>query len=138
LLLRWGSVLTSPASSAECSVRATASASPPPSAGGFAPGLDAAPPLSQEGQTYRATRDALRHERALQRLAEGRLGVADIAAGLAFDEPSAFHRAFRKWTGATPAAHRRKNRDGEARAESPTFTEDSGMRETLRKGRTVL
>ncbi len=64
--------------------------------------------LSQEGQTYRAIRDALRHERALQRLAEGRLGVADIAADLGFAEPSAFHRAFRKWTGATPGAFRRK------------------------------
>ncbi len=72
--------------------------------------------LQQEGQTYRAIRDALRQELALQWLAEGRLGVADIAHELGFAEPSAFHRAFRKWTGATPAAFRRRNRDGEAQA----------------------
>ncbi|RBP16900.1 AraC family transcriptional regulator [Roseiarcus fermentans] len=65
--------------------------------------------LSQEGQSWRAIRETLRQERALQRLAEGRLGVADIAAELGFAEPSAFHRAFRKWTGATPGTFRRKD-----------------------------
>ena len=33
--------------------------------------------------------------------------VADLAAKLGYAEPSAFHRAFRKWTGTTPAAWRR-------------------------------
>jgi AraC-like DNA-binding protein len=73
--------------------------------------------LQQEGQTYRAIRDALRQELALQWLAEGRLGVADIAAELGFAEPSAFHRAFRKWTGATPRAYRREG--GDVRALGP-------------------
>lgn len=63
--------------------------------------------LKLEGQTYRSIKDDLRRELAMQALAEDRVSVAQLAARLGFSEPSAFHRAFRKWTGKSPALFRR-------------------------------
>jgi len=39
--------------------------------------------------------------------------VMDIAMELGFSERSAFHRAFRKWTGASPGEFRRTASQGE-------------------------
>ena len=39
-------------------------------------------------------------------LAEGTMTVAEVAARLAYSEPSAFFRAFRRWTGTSPRARR--------------------------------
>ena len=66
--------------------------------------------LRQEGGGYAEIKDALRHQAAIAALRGGDRPVAEIAADLGFAEPSAFHRAFRKWTGATPAAFRRAAR----------------------------
>jgi AraC-like DNA-binding protein len=62
--------------------------------------------LKQEGATYQAIRDALRRDLAIARLADTTQTIAEIAYALGFAEPSAFHRAFRKWTGVRPAAYR--------------------------------
>jgi AraC-like DNA-binding protein len=64
--------------------------------------------LAAEGQTYRAIKDEIRRSLAIERLSRTRVNVADIAADLGFAEPSAFHRAFRKWTGKSPAEFRRE------------------------------
>ena len=64
--------------------------------------------LRWEGHSYRSIRDELLRGLAQQELSRGRRSVADIACDLGFAEPSAFHRAFRKWFGATPAAYRRE------------------------------
>ncbi len=66
--------------------------------------------LAEEGETYQ---DVLR--RARQRLAEGLLltsdhGLAEIAFLTGFSEQSAFTRAFKGWTGKTPAAYRVQHR----------------------------
>lgn len=42
-------------------------------------------------------------------LAETDARVADIASRLGYAEPSAFHRAFMKWTGMSPGAFRDAN-----------------------------
>lgn len=63
--------------------------------------------LAEEGTSFRAIREALRRERALERLEESRASVADIAGELGYSEPSAFFRAFRSWTGRSPSAHRK-------------------------------
>ncbi|RVI65428.1 AraC family transcriptional regulator [Sinorhizobium meliloti] len=63
--------------------------------------------LRQEGQTYRSIKEDLRQALAMEALADGRTNVAQLAVELGFSEPSAFHRAFRKWTGKSPAQFRR-------------------------------
>ncbi len=63
--------------------------------------------LAVEGQTYRAIKDEIRRSLAIEQLAAGQVSIADVAAELGFAEPSAFHRAFRKWTGKSPAEFRR-------------------------------
>jgi len=69
--------------------------------------------LQQEGQAYRMIRDEIRRGLALDWLAEGRRSVGEISAELGFAEPSAFHRAFRKWTGTSPGVFRRTKGQGE-------------------------
>lgn len=72
--------------------------------------------LKAEGASLSALRDAARCSRAMQALAEGRR-VAEVAADLGFAEPSAFHRAFRKWTGESPGQWGRRHRKAQGRAD---------------------
>lgn len=62
--------------------------------------------LRQEGTSFQAIKDLIRLELARAALARPDLPMADIAAQLGFAEPSAFSRAFRQWTGTTPARFR--------------------------------
>lgn len=64
--------------------------------------------LRQEGTTFQALLDGVRRELALRHLADPATPVAQVAFLLGFSEPSAFHRAFRRWTGEAPAAWRRR------------------------------
>lgn len=65
--------------------------------------------LADEGTSYRAIKDALRREQALQRLEKTKQSVADIAFDLGYSEPSAFFRAFVGWTGMAPNVYRKRN-----------------------------
>ena len=62
--------------------------------------------LKQEGYTYQSIKDDLRRDIAIGELQDTHRTVADIAAAVGFAEPSAFHRAFRKWTGMRPSDYR--------------------------------
>ncbi|WP_438391153.1 AraC family transcriptional regulator [Caballeronia sp. DA-9] len=62
--------------------------------------------LRQEGTTYQTIRDALRRDLAIARLADTAETIAEISHALGFAEPSAFRRAFKKWTGVRPTAYR--------------------------------
>lgn len=62
--------------------------------------------LDAEGINFRQIKDALRRDLAIDRLAHSPESVADIAAELGFAEPSAFHRAFKSWTGLRPGDYR--------------------------------
>jgi AraC-like DNA-binding protein len=62
--------------------------------------------LDDEGQTFQLIKDQLRRDMAVDLLCHSTRSVADIAAQLGFAEPSAFHRAFKKWTGANPGQYR--------------------------------
>ncbi|MFD1560354.1 AraC family transcriptional regulator [Paraburkholderia silviterrae] len=67
--------------------------------------------LRSEGQSFASIKDEMRSAQAQSLLRESDLSVAGIAIELGFTEPSAFHRAFRKWTGASPGAFRRDLRE---------------------------
>ena len=54
--------------------------------------------LEQHGNTLRGVVDDIRRERADQLLAAG-MSVKEIAYALGFSEPSAFSRAYKRWTG---------------------------------------
>ena len=62
--------------------------------------------LRERDLTYRVVLDVLRHQLALCYLKDRRLGLAQITYLLGYSEPSAFNRAFRRWTGATPSQFR--------------------------------
>lgn len=64
--------------------------------------------LQSEGQSYRSIKDEMRRALAMEALLNGSRSVADLAADIGFSEPSAFHRAFHKWTGKSPALFRRE------------------------------
>ena len=61
--------------------------------------------LKEEGTSFQAVRDATRKELA-QRYLDARMSIAEISFLLGFSEPSAFFRAFKRWTGLTPAEAR--------------------------------
>ncbi len=63
--------------------------------------------LAEENSSYQAILEALRKDLAVRHLAEPRVALAEVAFLLGFSEPSAFHRAFKRWTGTTPAEYRR-------------------------------
>jgi AraC-like DNA-binding protein len=62
--------------------------------------------LQREGTTYQAIKDDLRRDIAIAELQRGAKTIAEVAETVGFAEPSAFHRAFRKWTGMRPADYR--------------------------------
>jgi AraC-like DNA-binding protein len=57
--------------------------------------------LEQEGLTLRAALDDVRRERADELLASG-TPIKEVAFALGFSEPSAFSRAYKRWTGVAP------------------------------------
>ncbi len=62
--------------------------------------------LHDEGETFASVLDRARRGEAMRLLGDQRLAIAEIAFLLGFSEASAFHRAFKRWTGTTPSAHR--------------------------------
>ncbi|QXH54040.1 AraC family transcriptional regulator [Pseudomonas fakonensis] len=62
--------------------------------------------LEREGRSYQQIKDEVRRAMAFELLREGRLSIAEIAGRTGFQEPSAFHRAFKKWTGQSPGSYR--------------------------------
>jgi len=58
--------------------------------------------LRSEGISFRDLLEDARRDLALRHLRDPETPVAEVALLLGFSEPSAFYRAFRRWTGATP------------------------------------
>jgi AraC-like DNA-binding protein len=62
--------------------------------------------LEEEGTSFKVLLNDVRRELALNMLVRGDLPIADVARQLDFADVSTFHRAFRRWTGQTPASYR--------------------------------
>lgn len=64
--------------------------------------------LAAEGTSFSDIVDERRRERAIELCADKSRGVEDIAVALGYSDVANFVRAFRRWTGMTPAAFRRR------------------------------
>ena len=64
--------------------------------------------LKEENTSYQQIKDDIRQDAARYYLTKEDLSIDEIALMMGFSEASSFHRAFKKWTGQTPAAYRRE------------------------------
>ena len=64
--------------------------------------------LHSAGTSFRAIRDELRHEMAIDMLTNSRMSIEDIAERLDLCDSDALRRAFRGWTGMAPTEFRRR------------------------------
>jgi AraC-like DNA-binding protein len=65
--------------------------------------------LSEAGVTFQQVLDQTRHELARDYLKREKLGLAEIAFLLGYQEQSSFCHAFKEWTGLSPSAYREKS-----------------------------
>ncbi len=63
--------------------------------------------LRGDGTSFQKLVDELRRDLAISHLANSNTSAGQVGFLLGFSEPSAFHRAFRRWTGMAPHAFRR-------------------------------
>lgn len=63
--------------------------------------------LRDEGTSFADLLADVRHELALRHLQNPMVSIQEVAFLLGFSDASTFHRAFKRWTGTTPAEHRR-------------------------------
>jgi len=68
--------------------------------------------LRHEGTAFAELVDEVRYELAVDCLDDPRMAISEIGFLLGFSEPSAFHRAFRRWSGMTPGEFRRAREAG--------------------------
>lgn len=65
--------------------------------------------LKDTDTSYQEIKDSIRKDAAVYYLAKDELSIDEIALLMGFSEASSFHRAFKKWTGKTPASYRRED-----------------------------
>ena len=76
--------------------------------------------LEAEGSSYQGIKDELRRDAAIHHLCTTSMSIADIGSLLGFQEPSAFYRAFKKWSSVQPGEYRsRQARTLDVTAEPP-------------------
>ena len=68
--------------------------------------------LQSEGTSFAEVLSDLRRDMALRYLQDQRISIGEVAFLLGFLDVTAFHRAFKRWTGSTPAEYRRSARSG--------------------------
>lgn len=65
--------------------------------------------LDDMGQSFREVADAARFDAARNMLQSSQVKMVEVAAALGYADSSAFARAFRRWSGTSPASWRREN-----------------------------
>ena len=66
--------------------------------------------LEAEGSSYQEIKDRVRCDLAIHRLVHSPATVDEIGEELGFHDASAFHRAFKRWSGLQPGEYRRQRR----------------------------
>jgi AraC-like DNA-binding protein len=64
--------------------------------------------LARHGMSHSGILDDVRRGLAMKYIADASLSVGEIGYLLQFSDPTAFHRAFRRWTGEAPQHYRQK------------------------------
>jgi AraC-like DNA-binding protein len=67
--------------------------------------------LKEEDSSYQSIKDTLRQNHAMTLLNGKDMAINQIAREVGFNEPAAFTRAFKKWTGQSPRDYREKGRE---------------------------
>jgi AraC-like DNA-binding protein len=62
--------------------------------------------LRESGTSYQTLVDEVRRDLAIRHLANPTTSAGQVGFLLGFSEPSAFHRAFKRWTGKSPSQYR--------------------------------
>jgi AraC-like DNA-binding protein len=65
--------------------------------------------LAQERSGFDVLLDDVRQEFAKRYLAQGTISASEVAYLIGFQSPTAFFRAFKRWTGATPRTFQRSS-----------------------------
>lgn len=68
--------------------------------------------LEREGCSFQEIKDEVRRSLAIELLRQTDNSISEIAERIGFQEPSAFHRAFKKWTGESPGRYRARFQAG--------------------------
>ena len=66
--------------------------------------------LKDEGTSFRKLQEEVRKQLAIGYLKDGNDSICEIALLLGFADQSAFHHAFKRWTGRTPGEYRKIKR----------------------------
>jgi len=62
--------------------------------------------LKKEGVSFQSLVEQVRREEAEVHLKDNKISISELAYLLGFSELSAFSRAFKRWTGESPAQYR--------------------------------
>ena len=76
--------------------------------------------LVAAGTTFRDVSDVARRGLAESYLADPHVSITEVAFLLGFSDQTSFHRAFRRWTGASPGAWRRRTARRAPSGETPS------------------
>jgi AraC-like DNA-binding protein len=71
--------------------------------------------LREDDTSITQLREDIRRDAAINSLVAGKESIDELADRLGFSEPSAFRRAFRRWTGLPPGAYRAGLAEGDAK-----------------------
>jgi AraC-like DNA-binding protein len=63
-----------------------------------------------EGTTYRGILQTVRESMSLKYLQRSDLSLGEVAYLVGYDDSTSFHKAFKQWTGSTPAEYRTRRR----------------------------